>query len=138
MDKNEIYEIFLSRIRDKDLALLSKEDMMEQLDIYLKRGLARCTAIKEVELDSSTGAFTRNLTSLEIDIISLAMVLEWIYPRVNNIQNMYSRISDKDYTVFSQAKMLDSLKTLRDETEKEFLFWHNKYQLKKFMEENNK
>ena len=51
---------------------------------------------------------------------------------------MYSRISDKDYTVFSQAKMLDSLKTLRDETEKEFLFWHNKYQLKKFMEENNK
>lgn len=138
MDKNEIYETFLSRIRDKDLALLSEEDMMEQLDIYLKRGLTRCTAIKEVELDSSTGAFTRNLTSLEIDIISLAMVLEWIYPRVNNIQNMYSRISDKDYTVFSQAKMLDSLKTLRDETEKEFLFWHNKYQLKKFMEENNK
>ena len=49
---------------------------------------------------------------------------------------MYSRISDKDYTVFSQSKMLDSLNSLKDETERAFLFWHNKYQLIKFMEKN--
>lgn len=136
MDKNEIYEIFLSRIRDKDLALLDKDDMLEQLDIYLKRALGRCSAIDDVKFNEETGTFTRQLTYLEKDIITLAMVLEWVYPRVNNITNMYSRISDKDYTVFSQSKMLDSLNSLKEETERELLFWHNKYQLIKFMEKN--
>lgn len=133
-NKTEIYETFLSRIKDKDLALLEEEDMLEQLDIYLERALGRCTAIEELEFDKTSGNFARKLTYLEKDILSLAMLLEWVYPRVNNIQNMYSRISDKDYTVFSQSKMLDSLQTLKEETEKEFLFWHNKYQLIKFME----
>lgn len=136
MDKNGIYEIFLSRIKDKDLALLEEEDMLEQLDIYLKRALGRCSAIEDVEFNEELGTFTRKLSYLEKDIITLAMILEWVYPRVNNISNMYSRISDKDYTVFSQSKMLDSLSSLKEETEKEFLFWHNKYQLIKFMEKN--
>lgn len=136
MDKNDIYEIFLSRIKDKDLALLEEEDMLEQLDIYLKRALGRCSAIEDIEFNEELGTFTRKLSYLEKDIIALAMILEWVYPRVNNISNMYSRISDKDYTVFSQSKMLDSLSSLKEETEKEFLFWHNKYQLIKFMEKN--
>jgi len=136
MDKNDIYEIFLSRIKDKDLALLEEEDMLEQLDIYLKRALGRCSAIEDIEFNEELGTFTRKLSYLEKDIITLAMILEWVYPRVNNISNMYSRISDKDYTVFSQSKMLDSLSSLKEETEKEFLFWHNKYQLIKFMEKN--
>lgn len=136
MDKNDIYEIFLSRIKDKDLALLEEEDMLEQLDIYLKRALGRCSAIEDIEFNEELGTFSRKLSYLEKDIITLAMILEWVYPRVNNISNMYSRISDKDYTVFSQSKMLDSLSSLKEETEKEFLFWHNKYQLIKFMEKN--
>lgn len=132
----EVYELFLSRIKDRDLALMAEEEMLEQLDMYVKVSLGRCIPIDDVDIVGDS--FNRELTYLEKDLISLGMVLEWITPKILNADNMRNRVSDKDYSIFSQAKFITAMRELKEDASKDFYYFLSRYSTEKFKKKFNR
>lgn len=132
----EVYELFLSRIKDRDLALMAEEEMLEQLDMYVKVSLGRCIPIDDVDIVGDS--FNRELTYLEKDLISLGMVLEWITPKILNADNMRNRVSDKDYSIFSQAKFITAMRELKEDASKDFHYFLSRYSTEKFKKKFNR
>ncbi|OME41506.1 hypothetical protein BSK58_14900 [Paenibacillus odorifer] len=63
--------------------------------------------------------FSSELTQEEIEIIALLMTVEWIRPRINNIELLKQSLNTKDWNFYSQANHLKELRTLKEETENE-------------------
>ena len=54
-----------------------------------------------------------------IEILSLGMVIAWLYPKVNSINNIAQMFGSKDERWFSQAQHLSELKGLVNDSKKQ-------------------
>lgn len=134
----EVYEVFLSKITDYDILQLSEEELNIELKILLKKALARFVNIKEVSVDYDFEQFSRELSGLEVDIISSYMVCAWILPKINNISLLRQSLSSKDFQLYSQANHLSTLMELKDRLDKEAQYWASRYSLIDFTKNGGK
>lgn len=121
----EVFEYFLSKIREYDYMNLSQEELMSELTQKLKSAFAKAE-FKNVELDLLTDEFTRALSTLEIEALSYWLVYEWINPRVNNVELFQYRLTSKDYERFSEANQLKELMDIRAESYNQARYYSNK------------
>lgn len=106
---SEIYERFLSQITEYDFIELEEEELEEELEPKLDLALSKLYQFKDIELDKSNKAFTRELTSLEKTILAQGLMCEWLSTKVFNVQNMRNHMASKDFTIFSNANHLKEL-----------------------------
>lgn len=109
---------FLSKISDRYLLTMDAEDLQAMIDNYRESAevsFKKCS--KLIDKDDTLHQYNQTLTNEEVDILSDAMVVEWSYPTVNSIENLKMRMTTKDYTAFSQAKMIDSTLAFIKQTE---------------------
>lgn len=106
---SEIYERFLSQITEYDFIELEEEELEEELEPKLDLALSKLYQFKDIELDKSNKAFTRELTSLEKTILAQGLTCEWLSTKVFNVQNMRNHMASKDFTIFSNANHLKEL-----------------------------
>lgn len=125
----DVYNMFLSRITDYSILNLNEDEINEEFKILLKKALAKFRTKKDLIPDYELEEFNRELDEMEILIISLAMVSEWLYPKIYSITMLKQQLSMKDYQQFSNANMLAQLQELKKITDKEFHYWMQQYSL---------
>lgn len=99
MEYNEIYESFLSRVKDPSLLAMSQRDRKSILGDFMRRGLARPEVRKLFSSISRDDDFQEITYSLKTkigsgdsdsedafvqEVIVQAMAIEWMRPQVDN------------------------------------------------------
>lgn len=115
----DIYGSFVQKISDYSFVNLTDEEMDEYLNDLLKAAIPRFKKCVKNLNDNNDIQFNETLTREEIEIVSLLMVIEWLRPRINNIELLKQSFNTKDWNTYSQANHLKELSTLKDETQLE-------------------
>lgn len=104
----EVYDSFMDKVTDYDLALMIEADVNSLLYGYLKQAIVRfsesCT--KDLSAVGESG-FNETLDLDEIDILSEGMVVAWIKPKRNNLDLFKNVLNTKDFTTFSPANLME-------------------------------
>lgn len=125
----DVISVFLSKITDYSILELDEEDLNEEFRMILFKAFSRFVTIKKCKLDKYLGEFTRELTDLEINIISSFMVSEWLTPKIYSITLLKPSLSSKEFTTYSQANHLKELIEIKTKIDKESHYWMNRYSL---------
>jgi hypothetical protein len=110
-----IYDRFLSKITDYDLANLTDQELESTLLKYLRNAVANfkyCTKDLK-DRDDALQMFNIDLNEIEQEIIAKLMVIEWVNPYINTQENIRQVLGSNDYKIYSPANLLDKLLSLR-------------------------
>ena len=121
---NDIYELFAFKIKAYELSMLLPDEREEILFIYLKSVVAKfykiCkTDISENQMNNTLFQFEPDLTLDEKDIIAESMIVEWLKPQLYSDELLESRLNTKDFSEYSPSKLIDSIRTVFEESKKE-------------------
>ena len=102
-----VYNRFLQKISDYKLLSLPEEDVEAILYSYLVSAIAKTKQCQNDlgDRDEENKCFNPTLLDIEIEILALQMVCEWVEPQLNNV--LYTK-------QFAQANQLEKLQNLRD------------------------
>lgn len=111
----QIYERFLALIDDPDMALMSTEDIMYHLNIYLEDAIFTYlmpvpSCLKEVTEDGFESQIPIELQN----IIARGMVVSWLNSKIKKERTLRSAIANRDYSELSNANQLKALIDLQD------------------------
>lgn len=129
----EVYETFLSKITSYDYLNFTEEELNEELKVCLKSALSRFISKKNLIPNYDMECFNRPLDELEIEILSLGMIVSWLAPQINSIELLKPVMSSKDFTVYSQANHLSELRGIKSDADKDFQYWVGRYDLNKLV-----
>ena len=108
-----IFDAFLDEITDPEMLLLSEDLREDYLTALMNKAITRCSRVcSNVDLVSrndDTGTFDEDIPAEVIEIIVAWMLVFWLQPYVNNLENLQNRLSTKDFTVFSPANLLEKM-----------------------------
>lgn len=113
----KIYGIFLNKITDYDLALLSNEELAEYCYNIFISAMTKIHSFDQNDLsdkDDSNKEFNSELTDVEIEIISSQMVIEWVDRKLNTTQLLHMYVGTKDESMASQANHMKTLIELKE------------------------
>lgn len=113
----KIYGIFLNKITDYDLALLSDEELTEYCYNIFISAMTKIHSFDQNDLsdkDDSNKEFNSELTDVEIEIISSQMVIEWVDRKLNTTQLLHMYVGTKDESMASQANHMKTLIELKE------------------------
>lgn len=120
----DIYAIFLNDITDQRLVdLLTPDELGDILEDYLMESVA--IHFKECkkdlnDMDLGAKVFNTDLTHEEKVILAKGMKLKWLASNfIANESRLVSRLTTKDYRIFSPANHLKVLLEINNETKKE-------------------
>ena len=128
---SDIYNKFLTDIKDDSLLDFTVEERMEILDGLLKKSISRFKACQTDLLDrteriSATentpaveGQFNQDLTEEEMNILATIMRKYWLNDKIYNLELLQQKMTSKDWKLTSQAEHLLRLIALNQELDKE-------------------
>lgn len=129
---SDIYESFLLKINDIDLANYSNEDLEKQLDLYLGQAISDFSdyCIKDLsDRDKEKKCFNISLDDKEIDILSEYMVVRWLTPILNNLENLRNTLNTSDFSIYSPANLLEKVEQRYSSAAKRARSMMNEYSL---------
>ena len=111
-----IYERCLAKIEDPTLAMLPEEDLENMLYGYLKSAIAKHRKCKSdlSDRNEELKQFNSDLSDLEIEILAILMVREWIGQQLHSVTLTLQTFSGKETNFFSQSAHMKELKALDD------------------------
>lgn len=114
-----IYKRFLQKITDYKLLSLPEEDVEEILYGYLTSSIVKFRTIQSdlSKRDDEAQCFEDTLLDVEVEILALQMVCEWVEPQLNNELYTKQFIGTKEEKFFAQSNHLEKLQTLRNDAE---------------------
>lgn len=114
-----IYKRFLQKITDYKLLSLPEEDIEEILYGYLTSSIVKFRTIQSdlSKRDDEAQCFEDTLLDVEVEILALQMVCEWVEPQLNNELYTKQFIGTKEEKFFAQSNHLEKLQTLRNDAE---------------------
>lgn len=116
-----IYSKFLLSVTDKSLSKFTNDELEEILYEYLDTSanvyFKQCKKNLQ-DIDRILKVFNEDLTSEEIYILSLGMVLNWIQPKILHENKMRQSLGDRDYKLSSNWQTLNTLMSIEEKTEK--------------------
>ena len=105
-DYSVVYESFLSKITDSDLADMTEEAANSVMSDLLKQAVVKFSESCKKDLRTVTASgWEDDLDDYEIDILSELMVEAWYKPRLNFTELLRNKLSTKDFTTFSPANL---------------------------------
>ena len=111
-----IYNRALSKLEDPTLAMLPEEDLENMLHGYLMSAIAKHRKCEHdlSDRDEELKQFNFDLSDLEIEILSILMVREWISQRLNSVTNVMQVFGGKEEKWFSQSSHIKELREMDD------------------------
>lgn len=116
-----IYDAALSKMREYEFLDLDDIDVYAMLSPYLRNAEADFSRICEESLsdlymDSHDRAigYAADLSQESIEILSLGVVCYWMTAYVADADKLRNALGTKDYSVFSPANLLNSVRETRD------------------------
>jgi len=123
-----VEEKFMYKIEDSVLTDLLDVDRQDMTDNYRESAeveFKKCPKLSSK--DDVAREYTEELTTEEIEILAYGMVISWITPKVNSLDNLKQKMSTKDYKIYSQANQLDKMVNLKSESERKVSIMINSY-----------
>lgn len=106
----EIYNSFLDKVNDYDLADMVQTDAEDFMRGLLNQAVVRfLESCKKDLTQADNNGFTEDLDLMEIDILTEGMIEAWLKPIRNNLDLMRNALNTKDFTTFSPANLLDKV-----------------------------
>lgn len=109
-----IYNRALSKLEDPQLVMLPEEDLEEMLHGYLLSAIAKHRKCEHdlSDRDEELKQFNSDLSDLEIEILGILMLREWISQRLHSVTTVLQTFSGKETTFYSQAAHIKELREL--------------------------
>lgn len=111
-----IYNRALNKLEDPQLAQLPEEDLEEMLHGYLLSAIAKHRKCEHdlSDRDEELKKFNSDLSDLEIEILSILMLREWISQRLHSVTTVLQTFSGKETSFYSQAAHIKELREMDD------------------------
>lgn len=111
-----IYNRTLSKLEDPQLAMLPEEDLEEILHDYLMSAIAKYRKCEHdlSDRDEELKQFNSDLSDLEIEILAILMLREWISQRLHSVTTVMQTFSGKETSFYSQAAHIKELREMDD------------------------
>ena len=111
-----IYTRCLAKLEDPTLAMLPEEDLEEMLHGYLMSAIAKHRKCEHdlSDRDEELNQFNCDLSDLEIEILSILTVREWISQHLHSVTNVMQVFGGKEEKWFSQASHIKELREMDD------------------------
>lgn len=123
----KIYERFLSKITDFNLAEVDDYSFDKMMQSWLNSSIVRMRKCKsDLALrDNEAQEFAEDLIDLEIELLALGMVDAWVTPMLNSTELTLQFIGGKEEKYYSQSQQLAELRNLKKENSLEMNRLHN-------------
>ena len=111
-----IYTRCLAKLEDPTLAMLPEEDLENMLHGYLMSAIAKHRKCEHdlSDRDEELKQFNCDLSDLEIEILSILTVREWISQHLHSVTNVMQVFGGKEEKWFSQASHIKELREMDD------------------------
>lgn len=127
----EVYQFFLSKVTDYSFVNFTENELEEEFEKYLRSASIKFfSAGTRLEKNLKFKEFERDLTDLEIEILSLLMVLEYLNPKIIATENMNQFLTTKEYKIYSQANHLSKMLELKNQIKSEVNHLMSQYSYK--------
>ena len=109
-----IYDRTLAKIQDFELAAMPELDLEDMLHGWLLSAISKFRQCKSdlSDRDEKLKVFNNDLDDMEIEILAIMMVREWLAPRLTSVLTVSQFFSDSDQKFYSQAAHLSELQAL--------------------------
>lgn len=125
----QVYNRFLGKITDDMYMELTPEDTVRDLRNLLidaipgfefpRKNLLDYTIVEAENALEEESSFAAELSSEEINILAILMMIGWTQRQVTSIENTRMKYSSSDFKFTSQANHLAKLLTLLTETQRQ-------------------
>ncbi len=141
----QVYNRFLGKITDDMYMELTPEDTVRDLRNLLidaipgfefpRKDLTNYTIENTENVLEDTSSFAEELTSEEINILAILMMINWTQRQVTSIENTRMKYSGSDFKFTSQANHLSKLLSLLAETQRQSHHMQRLYKRRRFDKE---
>ena len=109
-----IYSRCLAKLEDPTLLQLPEEDLENVLHDYMLSAIAKHRKCEHdlSDRDDRLKQFNSDLSTLEIEILAILMLREWISVRLHSVTNVLQVFSGKETKWFSQASHIAELRAM--------------------------
>lgn len=113
-----VYNRFLFKIEDYKILELSDEETMKMLYNWMVSAIPKCKTLEHdlSKRNDEMEMFNSDLLDIEIEILALQMVQEWLRPQVNSTLITKQFFGGSDSKWFAQANHLSQLLALQQQT----------------------
>lgn len=119
-------EAFLSKITEYEFVKLPDEDKEKIVDGYMKKAIVEFSKVCKYDLSSAANDEARqfdvevpeNEVDEIVDIISEAMIIQWLKPYLYKQELLENALNTRDFTTYSPEALLNRVKELYNETRK--------------------
>ena len=128
-----VFKSFLGKIRD-DLYISTDVEMVENdLTILLNAAIPyfNYPKIDLRDKDDDLQIFEANLTVDEVEILAMAMVVEWTEREIHNVDMLRQSMTTKDFNTYSQSSHINALGRTADRMQKKLKNRLIKYSLRR-------
>ena len=127
-----VFKSFLGKIRD-DLYLTLEEDQIEEdLTILLNAAIPyfNYPKVNLRDKDDDLQTFNVKLEVDEVEILAMAMVIEWTERELYNVDMLRQSMTTKDFNTYSQSSHINALGKTADRMQKKLKQRLVKYSLR--------
>lgn len=138
----QVYNRFLGKITDDMYMELTPEDTMRDLRNLLmdaipgfefpRKNLMDYTIEEAENVLEDTSSFKAELSSEEINILAILMMISWTQRQITSIENTRMKFSSSDFKFTSQANHLSKLLNLLAETQRQSHHMQRLYKRRRF------
>ena len=113
-----VYSSFLQKIEDYKILDMSDKEVMEMLKKLMISAISKCKTLEHnlSDRNDEMEMFNNDLLDIEIEVISLQMVQEWLRPQVNSTLITKQFFGGNDSKFYAQANHLSELLALQNQT----------------------
>lgn len=143
----QVYNRFLGKITDDMYMELTPEDTVRDLRNLLidaipgfefpRKNLLDYTIIEAENALEEESSFAAELSSEEINILAILMMIGWTQRQITSIENTRMKYSSSDFKFTSQANHLAKLLTLLQETQRQSHHMQRLYKRRRTDENGN-
>lgn len=111
-----LYEKCLSKMEDPTLAMLPEEDLENMLHGYLMSAIAKHRKCEHdlSDRDEELKQFNCDLSDLEIEILGILMLREWISVQLHSVTNTLQVFGGKEEKFYAQSSHIKELREMDD------------------------
>lgn len=121
----EVIDLYLSKIENFDYLQYTEEELLEELKPMMTSAISKLFTLN-IKVDWDMEEFNRELEPIEMNLIALGLVAEFVTQKVNSVKVMKNHLSMKDYNLYSSANMLKQLQATLKVVENDVLYWETK------------
>ena len=119
---SEIYDLFSSTMSDYSFLQLEEEDQDDILEGWLLNAIAEFDNCAEDldDRDDELKQFNNVLSDRVKKILVKGMLVEWMNPRLYDLENLRNHLNTKDFSIYSPANLLKEIRDTHNKIYKEF------------------